>query len=75
MDKKSLYFIGGIIAVAVISLSFFSGDSLSLTSYTSARPTECVGPQTAMDLINNDGCIRIYENQNCLDQGKVEVQC
>ena len=66
----------GIVTLVVIVLAASSNLNLSLISSASvAGQTKCVGPKAALNFINEKNCTRIYEDERCLELGKVEIQC
>jgi hypothetical protein len=76
-EVEKLFFLTvGVLFLAAVLLG--AGDDLS-NEVTGAAVKEgadkCVKPRQAIKLINEQSCTRIYEDQKCMEQGKVHVQC
>ncbi|MBW2966801.1 hypothetical protein KY342_06890 [Candidatus Woesearchaeota archaeon] len=73
MEKRVIYAI--IIIVIILGIFLIVKYGPSMTGAVVAGQKKCVSPKAALGFINKNGCVRIYEDEKCAEQGKVEVQC
>ena len=73
MEKKTIFVI--VIILIAIGVFLIIKYGPSMTGAAVAGQKKCLSPKAALNFINEKGCVRIYEDPKCAEQGKVEVQC
>ena len=73
IEKTTIYLVIGLIIIsAVFVLARFEP---SITAAIIADKKECVREEIGYRLIEESNCTRVYEDQNCMAKGFVEIYC
>ena len=62
-----------LVVLIVITIAFIGLNNITSASVVSYK--KCVSAKEAIGLINEKGCKRIYEDEECAKKGLVQLSC
>lgn len=70
--KKRIAFLLVFLLLSLVLVLYLDGGEITGNAVKSGK--RCLNPKVALRYIEQ-GCTRIYDSQDCIDKGKVEVSC